>query len=233
MASLNTHAVVPTLAILGDPQSGGRRQFHPHPHRHRRRAGGEILADGLRILKTFQLSSNYLVNATVRLENRTGQPLILPAQEWVVGTATPMDVDDNGMVEGAMWYDGNGIQDCAPAWFSRLRLWLHARHAAQRISVGSNNVYWAAIHNQFFTLIAMPPTELAARSKLSPGPFPPWLATDPNAAVPVGVQTALVYPGQTITANSGVERSLVLTPGRKNTAGWRASARIFKITPTS
>ena len=51
-------------------------------------------------MKEFHFSSNYLVNASVRLENTSDQPLALPAQEWVVGTATPMGADDNGHVRG-------------------------------------------------------------------------------------------------------------------------------------
>ena len=46
-------------------------------------------------------------------------PLALPAQEWVVGTATPMGPDDNGMYLGAMWYNGtNTPQDCALSYFN-------------------------------------------------------------------------------------------------------------------
>ena len=94
MASLNTRAPVPVLAVLGDTKSDRRRQFRVVENR-RRRARGKTAADGLRLTKEFHLSSNYLVSASVRLENTSDKPLALPAQEWVVGTATPMDVDDN------------------------------------------------------------------------------------------------------------------------------------------
>jgi len=58
------------------------------------------------------------VNASVRLENASDQPLALPAQEWVVGTATPMGPDDNGMYLGAMWFDGTHYVDTAPRYFN-------------------------------------------------------------------------------------------------------------------
>ena len=223
LATLNTHSVVPTLAILGDPKLVGDGNFTLT----RTATGGvqaeKSLADGLRIIKVFELSSNYLVNATVRLENRTSEPMKLPAQEWALGTATPMDVDDNGMVEGAMWYDGNGIQDCAPSWFGGSGFACMRGAPRSEYLVGSNNVYWAAIHNQFFTLIAMPPTNQPAGQIVARPVALPWLATDPSVAPPVGVQTALVYPGQTITANSGVQRSLVLYAGPKE---YRGLARI-------
>jgi len=223
LATLNTHSLVPALAILGSAELTGDGNFTLT----RTATGGvqaeKSLADGLRIIKTFQLSSNYLVNATVRLENRTSQPLNLPAQEWALGTATPMDVDDNGTVVGAMWYDGNGIQDCAPSWFSGSGIGCMRGAPRPEYLVGSNNVYWAAIHNQFFTLIAMPPTNQPAAQIVARPVALPWLITDPNAAVPLGVQAALIYPGQTITANSGVERSLVLYAGPKE---YRGLARI-------
>jgi YidC/Oxa1 family membrane protein insertase len=221
LASLNTDAEVPTLAILGDPALVGDGNFTLT-----RTATGvqaeKMLPDGLRIIKNFELSSNYLINATVRLENRTDKPLSLPAQEWVVGTATPMDADDNGMVEGAMWYNGNAVQDCSPAWFGGGGFGCVSRTPRSQYLEGSNNVYWAAVHNQFFTLMAMPPTNLPARQILATPVTLPLLATDATGATPtgaqkqpIGVQTALVYPGLTISANSGVERSLVLYAGPK------------------
>ncbi len=223
LATLNTHSVVPTLAILGDARLVGDGNFTLT----RTATGGvqaeKSLAGGLRIIKTFELSSNYLVNATVRLENRTSQPLTIPAQEWALGTATPMDVDDNGMVEGAMWYDGTGVQDCAPAWFAGSGFACMRGAPRSEYLAGSNNVYWGSIHNQFFTLIAMPPTNLPAQQILARPVSLPWLATDPAQPAPVGVQTSLIYPGQTITANSGVERSLVLYAGPKE---YRGLARI-------
>ena len=221
--TLNAHSVVPTLAILGDAQLTGDGNFTLT----RTATGGvqaeKSLTNGLRILKTFQPTSNFLVSATVRLENRTDRPMTLPAQEWALGTATPMDVDDNGMVVGAMWYDGNGLQDCAPAWFSGSGIGCVRGTPRSEYLVGSNNVYWAAIHNQFFTLIAMPPTNLPAQQIVARPVALPWLVTDPTAPTPQGVQTSLIYPGQTITANAGVERSLVLYAGPKE---YRVLARI-------
>ena len=211
VASLNSHALVPTLAILGDPQLVGDGNFTLT----RTATGVEAEKDlpgGLRMEKTFTISSNYLVNVTVRLENVSGKPYLLPAQEWVVGTATPMDVDDNGMAVGAMWYDGNTTQDCPPTWFAGG--WFSGAPKSEYLK-GATNVYWAAIHNQFFTLMAMPPTNQPA-TQIECRPINlPWLATEGAAKVPVGVQTAMVYPGETLPAGTGVERSLVLFAGPK------------------
>src|SRR5581483_173488 len=94
VASLNTRATVPMLSILGDSNLTGDGNFMLTRTDYGVRAE-KSLPDGLRLTKEFFFSSNYLVNASVRFENTSGQPVTLPAQEWVIGTATPMDVDDN------------------------------------------------------------------------------------------------------------------------------------------
>jgi len=78
VASLNTLAMVPSFAVLGDPGFVGDGNFTLS-----RTTDGvhaeKALANGLREVKDFRLGSNYLVNATVRLMNTTDKPLVLPA----------------------------------------------------------------------------------------------------------------------------------------------------------
>ena len=111
VATLNAHAPAPVLAILGDPSLVGDGNFILTNIADGVRAE-KVLPDGLRLVKEFHVSSNYLMNADVRLENASDKPLALPAQEWVVGTATPMGPDDNGLYLGAMWYNGRRIARC-------------------------------------------------------------------------------------------------------------------------
>ena len=94
VASLNTGAFVPVLALLGDTNLIGDGNFTLAKTADGARAEMR-LPDGLLVSKEFHFSSNYLVNASVSLKNGLEQPVTVPAQEWVVGTATPMDVDDN------------------------------------------------------------------------------------------------------------------------------------------
>src|ERR1017187_9449780 len=103
VAALNARAPIPVLAILGDASLVGDGNFTLTQTADGVRAENS-LAKGLRIAKEFHLSSNYLVNASVRLENVSDQPFTLPAQEWVVGTAMPMGREDGGMTEGAMCF---------------------------------------------------------------------------------------------------------------------------------
>ncbi|HEX4349646.1 MAG TPA: membrane protein insertase YidC, partial [Verrucomicrobiae bacterium] len=226
-AALNMLAEVPSLAVLGDASLVGDGIFTLT-----RTATGvhaeKTLASGLRLVKDFQPSSNYLVNATVRLENTTDKPLSLPEQEYVVGTATPMDADDLNFYNygGAMWFDGANPQVCNPTYFNTNTSYFGviSRTPHSEYVAGATNVVWAAVFNQFFALAAMPkqPAEQVVAQSVTLPPFPNIEMT-PGAATPIGVQTALIYPAQTLTANSSVERQIVLFAGPKE---YRTLARV-------
>ena len=222
VATLNTRAPVPVLAILGDASLVGDGNFTLTKTDDGIRAE-KPLANGLRILKEFHLNSNYLVQASVRLENASGQPLTLPAQEWVVGTATPMGPDDNGMNVGAMWCNGTNTVDRGATWFSGAGFGCFRGTPRTEYLAGSNNVVWAAVHNQFFTLMAMP-KEPAFQVVLRPVNLPsPATDNQTPGAPPQGIQTALVYPSQTLAAKQSVERQIVFFAGPKE---YRRLARI-------
>jgi YidC/Oxa1 family membrane protein insertase len=217
VATLNAGATVPVLAVLGDTSFVGDGNFTLTQTADGVRAE-KAFANGLQIVKEFHVGSNYLINASVRLENVSAQPLALPAQEFVVGTATPMDVDDNGQVEGAMWCNGATASDSPVSWFSGSGFSCVRGAPRAEYRGGATNVIWAAAHNQFFALMAMtrtnePAEQIVARAVTLPAFANVQLA--PGAPLPQGVQTALVYPAQTLTANSSVERQIVLFAGPK------------------
>ncbi len=85
VAELNAHVSVPVLAILGDEALLGDGVFALQ-----RTATGvraeKTLTNGLRLVKEFDVSTNYLVRAQVRFENVASAALAVPAQEWVIGT---------------------------------------------------------------------------------------------------------------------------------------------------
>jgi hypothetical protein len=76
------------MALLGSETLQGDRLFQL-----RRTENGvqaeKIFTNGLRLLKEFHLGTNYLLDATIRLENHSAQPIRIPSRELVVGTATP------------------------------------------------------------------------------------------------------------------------------------------------
>ena len=223
VATLNLRAPVPVLAILGDASLVGDGNFaltHTANGVHAEKS----LVNGLRLSKEFQLSSNYLVNASVRLENVSDQPFTLPAQEWVVGTAAAMGPDDGGMNDGAMWFDGKSVQDQLVGWFSGGGFACIRSAPRTEYLAGSNNVVWVAAHNQFFAMMAMPKepgAQIVARLVNLP-PFPN-VEPMPGTPAPQGIQTALVYPTATLAAHQAVERQIVLFVGPKE---YRLLARI-------
>ena len=227
VATLNLRAPVPVLAILGDASLVGDGNFILTTNANGVRVE-KTLINGLRLSKEFHLSSNYLVNASVRLENTSDQPLTLPAQEWVIGTATPMGPDDTSysLNEGAMWFDGAATQDRSVGWFSGSGFGCFRGTPRSEYLAGSNNVVWAAAHNQFFALMAMTKTnEPAAQIIARPVSLPPFPNVEPVPGMPAlqGVQSALIYPAASLAAHQAVERQIVLFAGPKE---YRLLARI-------
>jgi YidC/Oxa1 family membrane protein insertase len=218
VASLNSRADLPVLAIVGDTNLVGDGTFALSKTDDGVRAE-KLLPDGLRLVKEFHLGSNYLVNATVRLENTTDKPLALPAQQWVVGTATPMGPDDTGTFYlGAMWFNGSDVAECPVTYFDTNTTFLGFFHRTPttEFRAGSGNVVWAVAHNQFFALVAMP-KQPAQEIVALPITLPAFTNVEAEAGAPLpkGVQTMLVYPAQTLTGNSNVERQIVLYAGPK------------------
>jgi YidC/Oxa1 family membrane protein insertase len=219
VASLNTRAPLPVLAVLGDPNLVGDGNFTLS------RNGNDVqaekdLPDGLRIVKEFQLSSNNLVYASVQFQNTTAKPLVLPSQTIVVGTATPMGPDDFqfSYYGGTMWYDGTSSYPVSLGYFNPATSYFGviARTPKVQFEAGDNNVVWTAVDNQFFVLLAMP--KIPASEVLSiPVTLPPFpnIEEAPGTLPPRGIQTWLQYPAQTITANSNVERQIVIYAGPK------------------
>jgi YidC/Oxa1 family membrane protein insertase len=212
VASLNLLAQVPSFAVLGDPALVGDGVFTLTPTTNGVRAE-KALANGLREIKEFRLTSNYLVAATIRLANTTDKSITVPAQELVVGTATPMDPDDNGQAEGVMWSDGTKASVEPITMF--MGGGCNRGGPKSEITAGNGNVAWAAAYNQFFTLMGIPQSrvpQVIARSVTLP-----QFANvhDDSVALPRGIQTALIYPPQTVTANSFTEEQLTLFAGPK------------------
>ena len=219
VTALNARTPVPALAILGEGDINlmGDGNFTLTQTADGVRAE-KSFADGLRLVKNFQFSSNFLVNVDVRIENTSDKPLHLPAQELVVGTATPMDVDDNGQVEGALWFDGNSAVDQPLSWFAGGGLGCTRGAPRTEFRAGNGNVLWAAAHNQFFAMVAMPPTNAPAQQMLARSVTLPRfqnVGVVTNVAAPQGIQTALVYPALTLSANSGFDRQITFFAGPK------------------
>jgi len=215
-ATLNVHAQMPVLALVGSEGWQGDGVFDLTQTGNTLHAE-KTLADGLRIVKEFQLGTNYLVHASVRFENTSTHPLTVPAQEWVVGTATPMGTDDDGAATGIMWSDGAKSQDTLAGYFENKRFGCMPGTPKFEYRGGASNVVWAAPHNQFFAFVAMPDTpaqEIVARAIDLPRPLTGRFSFT-NSPARKGFETTLVYPGLTIEPGKSVERKFNLYAGPK------------------
>ncbi len=215
---LNFQSPSPALAILDGEIVQGNGVFQLTNSGNTIRAEKQ-LPNGLVIIKEFTPTSNYLVSAMVRLENHSTQPLVLPEQKWVIGTATPLTVDDNGLTEGVFWSDGSAKQDINGAWFANRKLGCIPGTPRAEYRDGQSNVVWAAIHNQFFTLIAMPKdpaNQVFAHPIDLPPPSAGEILTNSRAVkAPKGYEAALVYPATTLAAAQAIQRDITLYAGPK------------------
>lgn len=220
LAALNRGAPVPALALwAGADIEDGR------PFALQQTGSGviaeKVLTNGLRIVKEFQVGSNYVVAAAVRIENRGTQPVDLPAQELVIGAATPMGPYDDGTYVRVEWYDGQRTVSADQAWFANRSLFgcLPGTPRSEYQSPGVSNVVWASVQNQFFAMVAVPEQaalRLVARPLDLPPPTSAELANDSRIrAKPVGFQAALAYPPATLAPGQTLERQVDVFAGPK------------------
>ncbi|MFO1477697.1 MAG: membrane protein insertase YidC [Verrucomicrobiota bacterium] len=219
-ATLNSQSPAPMLAVSGGPeiQGDGRFTLSPIP-------GGvraeKTLSNGLAWTKDFVIESNYLVSATVRLENRSTNTLALPAQEWMVGIAAPMSSTDRGQYTlGMMWYNGEKAADTlGGSYFSPSGFMCTPRVPPAEFRAGATNVVWATAHNQFFALVAMPKSpadQVVMRPVKLPAPDAEELLKHPQAVRnPEGYLTSLVYPALSLAPGASLERQFEIYAGPK------------------
>jgi YidC/Oxa1 family membrane protein insertase len=218
VATLNTFTPAPTLAILDGSEIQGDGVFKLTRTTNGVHAEKE-LTNGLSLIKDFEVSTNYLMLATVRLENRSDKPLALPAQGWFTGTATPMNARDDGSAVGVMWYNGSKAQDIGASYFSTRGFACMPRVPPPEVRGGQSNVVWAAVHNQFFALVVMPQLQepadqVVVRTNPLPRPSEEEL-TYRSVREPVGYTAELVYPALTLAPHGSVQRQLAIFAGPK------------------
>jgi YidC/Oxa1 family membrane protein insertase len=217
VATLNGQSPAPAMAVLGDVPQGDRI------FRLTRTATGvraeKALTNGLLWVKEFTVDSNYLMTATVRLENRSAATLTLPSQEWVVGMAAPMNAEDLGQAAGVMWFNGDKATEIgAMNYFSS-----HGFACTPRVPpteyVGGSNVVWTAAHNQYFTTVAVPKeaaTQIVIRRIELPRPSgEDARLVSSSGPPPQGYETTLVYPGETLAPSNTFERQFTFFTGPK------------------
>jgi len=218
LATLNGSAPVPALTFLGSTVLQGDNQFTLT------RTGAMVRAEksftnGLSITKEFTPGSNYLLEAVVRLENRGGQPLAIPHQEFVIGTATPISPRDRSVdMLGVIKFDGDKAERADERWFANRTLGCLPGTPRHEF-MSRTNAVWGAVQNQFFALAVMPrepAPRLLARRVMLPAPTPEQRAEDSTLiAQPHGYQAALAYPEFTLDPGQAIERAFTVYAGPK------------------
>lgn len=225
-ASLNTQAPVPVLALLGDTtiQGDGLFELAQTP---KGVEAKQTHTNGLMIVKRFELSTNYLLSATIELQNTSTQTLTLPQHEIVIGTATPMDAEDDGTYVNVLWYNGSKAEQIDRAWFENRFLGCFPGTPRLVYHGGATNILWAAVNNRFFALATMP-KEPAAMLVAMPVTLPQPVGDTQQKRKStvrsnVGYQAALVNPEITLAPGQVVTLQYQLFAGPKE---YRTLARI-------
>ena len=213
-ATLNTGARAPVLSLLGSGLNGNE------PYELTRTESGvraeRTLANGLQVIKDFELSSNYLVKAKVRIENRSGQPVQLGQREVVVGTSTPMSAHDQGLEMGVFWSNGSDAEHVDSNLGGGFGCFRGKSRSEFVSEMSSSNVVWGAVHNRFFTIatIANQPADQVVSRKVALK-HGEELRSANSKAVTNGLETALVYPATILDANGVLENSYTIYAGPK------------------
>jgi YidC/Oxa1 family membrane protein insertase len=217
LASLNTPAPAPILSIIGGESVEGDGHF-ALTHMGSSMRAEKLLSNGLRLVKDFTPSTNYLLKAVVRLENRSTQPLALPAQEWVIGAATPIGLHDESIMLGLEWYNGSSAHRIDESWFANRTLGCLPGTPRSEFRSGTN-VVWGAVQNQFFTVVtvpAQPAPAMVGRKVALPAPTREQVANDSRVMLqPYGYEAALFYPQVVLAPNQVLERQFDVYAGPK------------------
>jgi YidC/Oxa1 family membrane protein insertase len=228
LASLNHNAPLPVLAVMGrDLEGDGDFALTRRGNMVR---AEKTLSNGLRVVKEFDVAtnypvetgSNYLFKARVRLENTTSQPLRVPERDVVIGTATATGPLDDPTTMGAFWYNGVKSQKILDSWFANRTLGCFPGTPRWQYEEGASNVVWAAIHNQFFALAAIPANpawELVVDKIGVPPPDMNGPTNSMSAYLTNGYRTALIYPALVLGPRQSAETAFLLYAGPKEYKG--------------
>ena len=217
-SALNRFAALPALTLGAGPLTGdGLFQLS--------RSGAgiraeKVLTNGLRVSQQWSLSNGYFFETVVTVENRGASPVPVPAHDYVVGAATPMDRHDMAEVQGAYWFDGEKAEQINRAWFANATLGCSTISTPRTEFIGgASNVVWAAVHNQFFSLIVQPersPAGVRVVDMPLPKPTPSELAADGRLNPdPHAYHTALTYPAEILGPGQSTTRRYTVYAGPK------------------
>jgi YidC/Oxa1 family membrane protein insertase len=229
VATLNHQAQQPVLALSGGDLTGDGvyklSKTQPPPSGTNRPAAVEVvraeklLSNGLYVVKDFEVLSNYLVRAQVRFENRSGKALLVPAQQWVAGTATPLNPQDDEQMVGMMWYDGSRSRGADNNYFLNRTLGCFPGTPRIDYRASGGPVVWTSAHNQFFFVGLMPKvpgTEVLATRFTLPSPGADEIAAAPKTITnQFAIQVLMTQTETNLAEGLAFEREFLIYAGPK------------------
>jgi len=120
-----------------------------------------VLADGVKIERTYTLDAGYHILLAQRLTNGGTQAAVLPAYQLEIGTAQALYPGDQPTYVAANWATpegGFGRVLATDFAFSKGFLGLFGGHPAYDLKASPTEpLAWGAIKNRFFTVVLVPP----------------------------------------------------------------------------
>jgi len=219
-ATLNKFSDFPILTVLGGRDLIGDGVFEISQVSSNKLIAQKTVPLGVKIIKEFEIRSNYLFKAKISIQNVLTQSVSIPTQEWFLGMAAPLNKRDNGQLMGLMWYNGSKTESINDAWFANRVLGCLPGVPRTEFLAGDGktNVIWASVQNRFFTIAAIPiggaPRLIARKSGIV------WDESDNDTrnnkvSCNYGFQAALVYPGTNLNTGAEISREFLFYVGPK------------------
>ena len=164
--ALNRGAPLPIFALWGTNEFlrlTGREDYKLEPIGATKGWRATLEAgNGLKIIKEFTPTDGFLMpSVVIKLQNlSTNQVMVpLPPLHVSLGTSTPAGMGklSDSMYHGLFWFDGNEDYHYEQGDFANRTLGCFPGTPIEKFTEGNKNVRWAAVHNQFYTLISMVP----------------------------------------------------------------------------
>lgn len=173
----------------------------------------KVLPSGVRLVKVFSPGTNYTISTRVWYDNRSDAPVTMPAHSISVGGAAPAGPEEQAIMSGVFWYNGEKATHMEAGWFDNRTLGCFPGTPRAEYDSGSNAVQWAAVHNQFFALAVIPATN-AVGSQFRAWRSPlPGIETNKNAGH--AFSGSIYYPPMVVPAKQFIDRQFTIYAGPK------------------
>ncbi|TFE70050.1 preprotein translocase YidC [Methylacidiphilum sp. Yel] len=187
------------------------------------------LSGGVSLERVFTLGQDYQIIMEQRLVNKSSASVNLPASRLNIGLASPIHAKDAIQTLAANWltlkgarFGRIGLPDFNPAGFLGLFYWRGPRTV---ITSPTESLRWAAVKNQYFTIVVIPPSSLppfqieAIPVELSQFP----LEQQGQSRIPVGLKAWARFSELSLEPNS------ILSVQFKVYSGPKEYARLHKL----